>query len=132
MDINYDALGKRIRETRKKHKMSQEKLAERIGVSIPHLSNIENGKTKFSLQVLIDLANALDVTPDVLLLDQVNAEGKAQSMIFEEIDRELVGCTPAQITMIEDVVRNTKRFLNQYDKKMNEKRMNEKRMNEKK
>ena len=47
--------------------MSQETLAMRIDVSIPHMSNIENGKTKFSLQVLLSLAEALNVTPDALL-----------------------------------------------------------------
>lgn len=122
MEINYAALGKRVKEIRKEHKMSQEQLAKRIGVSVPHMSNIENGKTKFSLNVLIDLANALEVTPDVLLLDQVNLKGKTQCMILEEIDRQLAGCTLAQMTMIEEIVHNTKKLLKQYDKKIKEKK----------
>lgn len=122
MEINYEALGKRIKEIRKERKMSQEELAKQIGVSIPHMSNIENGKTKFSLPVLIELSDALDVTPDVLLLEQADTRGKAQCMIVEEIDRQLVGCTPAQMTMIEEIVRNTKKLLKQYDKKMKEKK----------
>ena len=56
MEIDYTAVGAEIRELRKERRMLQEELAERIGVSVPHISNIENGKTKFSAQVLMDLA----------------------------------------------------------------------------
>ena len=43
--------------------MSQQQLAERAGISRTHMSNIEapNGTTLPSLDVLIDIANALNV-----------------------------------------------------------------------
>ena len=85
------------------------------------MSNIENGKTKFSLQVLIDLANALNTTPDVLLLDQMKSQDKTRCMVIEEIDRELSDCTMAQMTLIEESVLNTKKILKSYEKKMNRK-----------
>lgn len=118
MNIDYVALGKRIKKLRKDRKMSQEKLAERIDVSTPHMSNIENGKTKFSLQVLVDLANALDTTPDVLLLDQMDDHIQARGVVVEEISRELLDCTPVQMVMIEEVVRNTKNILKKYEQKI--------------
>ena len=68
MEVDYVAIGKRIKQLRREQYMSQETLAMRIDVSIPHMSNIENGKTKFSLQVLLSLAEALNVTPDALLV----------------------------------------------------------------
>lgn len=120
MEIDYIALGKRVKQIRKERKMSQERLAKLIDVSVPHMSNIENGKTKFSLQVLIDLSDALKVTPDVLLLDQVSAKGKARGLVLEEIDRQLSDCTEAQMSMLEEMVRNTKKLLRQYDKRINE------------
>ena len=43
-EIDYAELGKRIKRIRGEKKISQEKLAEMIDVSIPHMSNIENGK----------------------------------------------------------------------------------------
>ena len=60
MEIDYAEVGSRIKHRRKELGMSQEKLAELIDVSVPHMSNIENGKTRFSLQVLVDLTNALN------------------------------------------------------------------------
>lgn len=118
MQVDYTAMGKRIKRFRKEKKLSQEKLAEMIDVSTPHMSNIENGKTKFSLQVLIDLANALGTTPDVLLLDQVESKDKTRSMVIEEIDRELADCSMVQMTLIEESVRSTKRILKQYESKI--------------
>lgn len=42
-------------------------------------------------------------------------------MVIEEIDRELSDCTMAQMTLIEESVRNTKKILKSYEKKMNRK-----------
>ncbi len=121
MEIDYVAIGKRIKQLRKEHKMSQEQLAEIIDVSVPHMSNIENGKTKFSLPVLIHLANALGVMPDVLLFEQVNTEGKVRGMVVREIESQLLDCTEVQMLMLEEVFRSAKKILKEYDKKMHEK-----------
>ena len=118
MEIDYVAIGKRVKQLRKKRGMSQEQLAELIDVSVPHMSNIENGKTKFSLQVLVDLANALNTTPDALLLDQLEHTSKAHGMVLGEIGSVLADCTPVQMTMIEETVKSTKRMLQTYDKKL--------------
>lgn len=118
MEIDYIALGKRVKKLRKEQKMTQEKLAELIDVSVPHMSNIENGKTKFSLQVLVDMADALKTTPDALMMDQVDDQIRTRGMIIEEIGRELSDCTPVQITTLEEVVRNTKNILKQYESRL--------------
>ena len=101
--------------------MSQEQLSEIIDVSVPHMSNIENGKTKFSLPVLIHLANALGVMPDVLLFDQVNPEGKVRGMVLRQIESQLVDCTEVQMLMLEEVFCSAKKILKEYDKKVREK-----------
>ena len=46
---------------------TQEYLANMTGVNISHVSNIETGKTKVSLTLLVQICNALDVTLDYLL-----------------------------------------------------------------
>lgn len=72
-------------------KLSQEQLAKQIGISVPHMSNIENGKAKFSLQVLVDLADALEITLCMLLYGQEDSSVAVCEMIMEEIDRQLSG-----------------------------------------
>ena len=55
-------------------------LASTVGISNPHMSNIDRGKTKVSLATLIDIANALDMTLDALICDNL-VKGK---VVFDE------------------------------------------------
>jgi len=54
-------LGTRIKEIRKKRGLSQEKLAERAGISAQYVSNIERGKENPTLDMLFLLADTLRV-----------------------------------------------------------------------
>lgn len=55
MELDYKAIGKRIKIARIRAEMTQEKLSEIAGVSPTHLSNIETGTTRVSLCTLIIL-----------------------------------------------------------------------------
>ena len=59
-------LGNRIREIRTAHSLTQEALAEKIGLSAKSLSQIELGNNFVSAETLNLLCQALDVTPKVL------------------------------------------------------------------
>lgn len=65
--MDYYKIGQKIRKIRKAHGLSQEELAERIGISTTHMSHIETGNTKLSLPVFVDIAAALEVRTDELL-----------------------------------------------------------------
>ena len=54
-------LGLRIREIRKLNKLTQEQLAEKIGIEIPSLSNIENGKNYPNSETIEKIAKGLKV-----------------------------------------------------------------------
>lgn len=62
-------LGLTIAYLRKLKGMSQEQLAEKAGMSRSHLSSIEapNMVRPFSLEILFNIADALDVEASVLL-----------------------------------------------------------------
>lgn len=109
--MDYYAIGQRIRKSRKAHGLSQEELAEKIGISVTHMSHIETGNTKLSLPVFVDLAAALETRTDELLYDDSSA---VRSDSIEEIVRILDTCTTQQIRIIEDVLRATKTSLNKY------------------
>ena len=55
-------LGARIREIRKRRRLSQEKLAERAGISAQYISNIERGRENPTLDLLLRLADSLRVS----------------------------------------------------------------------
>ncbi len=52
MNIDYNLIGSRIKEERRKNGMTQEELAERLEVSIGYISQVERGITKISLDLL--------------------------------------------------------------------------------
>ncbi len=54
-------LGARIQEIRKSKNITQEKLAETIGLNVPNLSNIERGKKFVTAETLEKIINALEV-----------------------------------------------------------------------
>ncbi|MDY2594215.1 MAG: helix-turn-helix transcriptional regulator [Oliverpabstia sp.] len=68
----YIDMGQRIKLRRKELKISQTELAELIDVSNNHMSNIENAKTKPSMDNFIKLCEVLKVTPDYLLLGSIH------------------------------------------------------------
>lgn len=54
-------LGKRIKELRKRAELSQDQLAEKVGIDGKYLSRIEVGKRNPSLDTLEGLADSLQV-----------------------------------------------------------------------
>ena len=72
----YKQIGQRIREVRTKRGMSQQDLATGADISLPHISEIELGKTQMRVSTLIRIAEALQISTDVLLrpnIPQVNS-----------------------------------------------------------
>ena len=65
--IDYYAIGQRIRQIRKARGLSQDQLAEQVGISTVHVSHIENANTKLSLPVFVRLTEVLQVPADELL-----------------------------------------------------------------
>jgi transcriptional regulator with XRE-family HTH domain len=61
------ALGKRLAEIRERRGLKQKDLAERAGLSISFISEIENGHRNVSSEKLLRLANALGASIDYLL-----------------------------------------------------------------
>ena len=82
---DYVAIGRRVRDARKRLDLTQEALAEKVGLSTPHMSNIENGKTKVSLPSLILIANALQTTVDSLLHDNLTVTYDAFDKDFKDL-----------------------------------------------
>jgi len=72
-ELNYQALGLKIREIRKSRNLSQEKLSELAGISPNYLSRVEtfNGGV-VSLPTLVKIANILSVSMDYLLADSLS------------------------------------------------------------
>lgn len=65
MTINYQRIGKKIRELRIKRKLSQETLAELCNLSSSYISYIETGKKRLSFTTLEKLSKYLNFDIDI-------------------------------------------------------------------
>lgn len=108
--MDYYKIGQRIRKYRKANRLSQEQLAEIIGISITHLSHIETGNTKLSLSVFVSIAKALSIQTDELLYDIP----QSQTIAKQEILNILETCSPQDLRIIEDIIKTTKVSLEKY------------------
>ena len=66
MNILYYQMGQRIGLLRRKHHITQEKMAEHLDVSVKHVSEVERGLSSYSLDKLVKAADLLDCTMDYL------------------------------------------------------------------
>ncbi|MDB0439346.1 XRE family transcriptional regulator [Clostridioides difficile] len=108
MELDFRAVGQRIKIARIKKKLTQEVLSEKINVSPQHVSNIETGNSSVSLPTLVAIANILDVSVDELLCDTI-LNSKA---IFEnELEEVLKDCNEYEIRFITDIVKASKKSM---------------------
>lgn len=61
--------------------LKQNTFAEKIGLSNNYLSSIERGKEKPSLEVIVNICNALQVTPDYLLMGNMYSNNVPQNIV---------------------------------------------------
>lgn len=97
MEINYKELGNRIRKAREQKNLTQEQLAEIIGMSNNYISNIERNHSIPSLETLLKICNALQVTPDYVLMDSIYT---SKEYIKDEIAEKLQLCSKKNIKII--------------------------------
>lgn len=103
MELDYKAIGKRIKIARINAEMTQEQLAEKVSLSISHISNIETGTTKVSLSAIVNLANVLSVTVDQLLCDNLT---QARPQFEQDIRQVLDTCSPYELRVVRQQVKS--------------------------
>lgn len=85
MEINFALVGKRIKEIRLKKGLSQVKMADVLGCDPCYVSKIESGMKRMSISRIAAIADALNVSIDVLLGRNETAQEKdALNEIFRE------------------------------------------------
>ena len=65
--MDYFQIGRQIRLARLQKNMTQTRLAEAADLSVSYISHVERGKKRVSLDALVRIAQALEVTLDQLL-----------------------------------------------------------------
>ena len=112
IELDYKALGKRIKEQRLRRHLTQEQLGEMVGVNTSNISHIERATTQVSLSSLVKIANALNTTLDQLVCDSLRSV--ADIYVEQDISNLLEGCSLAEKQIIKDIVIATKKSLKEH------------------
>ncbi len=83
--MNQEKIGNFIREHRKEKNMTQEQIAEKMGVTDKSISHWENGKTMPDYSILKELCDTLDITINELFIGEKIEEDKYQKVAEENL-----------------------------------------------
>ncbi len=101
-DLNI-AIGNRIRLLREAQGKTRDKLSEEAEISPHFLFEIETGKKSMTSSTIINIAKALDVTTDFILLGTDNVNVKVAPLIksapIAKIVTNLEGLPPEQLNL---------------------------------
>lgn len=88
--MDYAKLGVRVRQQRVLNRLTQEQLAEKTGVSSSFIGHIERGEKKASVETVVALCNALEISPSVLLQDSLSDAVMRSQLSFNRENQDLM------------------------------------------
>ena len=97
INIDYKLIGKRIAVKRLMLDITQEELAERAGLTANFISKVENNYSKASIDTIMAICKALDVTPNYLLC---GTEIIANQNAMDDVIDKLKLCNTEQLQQI--------------------------------
>lgn len=105
MAVDYEMIGRRIRELRKMKGMTQIALADEVNLSPTYLSYLENGNKKPSINTVVTIANALGVTSDEILCGNLEYN---PTEYHADIDKLFSDCSKYEKIVILDTAKTMK------------------------
>jgi len=90
-------MGERIYRRRRALNLTQEQLAEKLGVSTQMISNLESGKKAIRPENLIKVCSVLDISADYILTGGNNDS-------FSRLSDKLNGLTQEELVLLESIV----------------------------
>ena len=85
MALDYNIIGERLKKARTDKGLTQEKLAEKLDVSIAFLSRIERGSSHISLKRLSQICDILGISEGTILNGSSNNSGNYLSSEFSTL-----------------------------------------------
>lgn len=96
--MDYQEVGRRLAARRRALGMKQAQVSERCGINDNYISNIERAVSIPSLDVFMRLCDALETTPDAMLLGTAL---RADREAWRAVTEQLRGLTPQQLRLVE-------------------------------
>lgn len=99
IEVDYEEIGKRIKQRRKGMGITQSELAEMVGVTSYHISHVENAVAFPSLELIMNISFKLNTTPDYLLLGALKTTNASLTII-----EALKLCSEDDLKIISDII----------------------------
>lgn len=106
--MDYVLLGQRIRTARLSAGMSQEQLAEMVGLTSQHISHTEVASTKISLPSLVKIANVLHTSVDRLLSDSIH---DSKPYLMDDVHKVFSDCDPDEVYVMLEAANAVKKSI---------------------
>ena len=90
MSVDYEKLGLRVRQQRELNGLTQSQLARKVGITGSFIGHIERGEKKASVDTVVALCNALEISPTVLLQDSLSDAAMQSQLSFDEDSQDLM------------------------------------------
>lgn len=107
MTVNYEMLGKRLKQYRENEGKTMEDLAKEIHISKDYVKKIESGSRAPALDILVDTANALNISADMLLTDSLDSPSPENAREFNGL---LIDCSNQEREFIIRLVLEVKKI----------------------
>ena len=108
-EVDYGKIGERIKQFRSKKGLSQEQLGLLVIADSKHISHIEQGNRRPSLEILIHIANALDTSADDLLVDSLD-----HTAAKDELHELLADCSETEKAILIKTLKFTKELFSEF------------------
>lgn len=100
--IGFEHVGKRIRLVRKERGLSLIQMSELLDCSYKYLSDLEIGRERPSLEMIMKIANILDKTVDYFLMDMPLAS--PEYIIQDVLAEKLQKCSAKTLRALEGII----------------------------
>lgn len=105
----YKAIGQNIKILREKRGLSPEQLALAVHCSSGHLKNVESGTSGISLELLIEISNALNVYIEDIIYSLLKSKRPhLESSLYDLI----CNCSNAELEYYIQLIKASQNFLN--------------------
>jgi len=95
------SIGVRLKESRLISGITQEQLAEKVGVNTSYISDIERGAKFPSMSLFIKIVDVIGASADYILRGEIEA---GKNCIYDSITKMLEPLTPKQRLNVENLI----------------------------
>ncbi len=112
MALNFIEIGKQISNARHRAGLSQAQLCDLIDRDQSYISKVESGIKSPSLELVVDIANVLEISVDALLGS--NLKNTLKKNDKDQLDDLLKGCSIKERHMLFQILKSVKTSIREF------------------